>query len=141
MSVTKNTSGATPGMEVNPQNESEDEELLPIDRGFTYRVTFASLLVGLVIAGTLGALLFALARPTTIDASGQVTWSASSLLFPVSFLVALGILFWSVFNLPVRIARRRRVVLDPEVWPWTGAVIVGVLAVLGFVVAMVVGWI
>jgi hypothetical protein len=124
--------------EVNEQ-PANNNDLQPIDRGFTYRVTIASLVVGIAIAVVLGVVIYGLAQPSTVNAEGEVRWSAASLLFPLSFIVALGILFWSVFSLPVRIAKRRGVVLDPEVWPWTGAVIIGVIVVVGFVVAMLAG--
>lgn len=110
-----------------------------IDRPFTYRVIIASVIVGAIIASAVGLILFSFARPITVDANGNVNWAVGAVMFPISALFVIAILYWAIFSLPVRIARRRGVLLDPEVWPWTGAVIVGVLAVIGFVGAILLG--
>lgn len=120
-----------------PLPENADEPM--VDRGFTYRVTVASLVVGLIAAAVAALILFGIARPISLSEQGEVNWSIRGLLLPAGALVVGGILFWSIFNLPVRIARRRGVLLDPEVWPWTGALIAGAVAALGFVAAILLG--
>lgn len=124
--------------QVNVQN-NVDSDSPEIDRGFTYRVTIASLLVGLVIATIVGLLLFGLARPLTLNEQGEINWTAQALLMPVSAVIVAVILFWSVFGLPLRVARRRGVILDPEIYPWIGAVLIGIVFVVGFVAAILLG--
>src|SRR5262245_1862530 len=121
-----------------PENGQKNANGVLVDRAFTYRVTVASLLVGLVIAAVVGLILFSLARPIVVDESGHITWSIAAIMFPVSAVVACAILYWSIFNLPVRIAKRQGVNLDPEVWPWTGAVMIGIVVLIGFVGAILV---
>jgi hypothetical protein len=104
-----------------------------IDRGFTIRVSIASLLVGLLIATPVGLILLALGQPATFDAEGGVEWSLRMLMLPLAAVVTVGILYWSIFRLPLRIARRRGIILDPDVWPWTGALMIGVVTIVGFI--------
>ncbi|PJF36868.1 MAG: hypothetical protein CUN49_03300 [Candidatus Thermofonsia Clade 1 bacterium] len=118
---------------------SEPETPLEIDRSFTYRVTIASLIVGVILAGIAALILFSLARPLTADEQGNVNWSLSGLLFPAAAVFVGTILFWSVFGLPLRVARRRGVILDPEIYPWTGAVLLGVFFIGAFVLAIAFG--
>ncbi|MBO9308824.1 MAG: hypothetical protein J7551_03455 [Chloroflexi bacterium] len=112
---------------------------LEIDRGFTYRVTIASLIVGVLLAGIAALILFSLTRPLTADEQGNVNWSISGILFPVSAVIVGSILFWSVFGLPLRVARRRGVILDPEIYPWIGAVLLTALFSGAFLLAMLLG--
>jgi hypothetical protein len=119
--------------------EQNAEAPLEIDRGFTYRVTIASLIVGVLLAGVAALILFSLTRPLTADEQGNVNWSVSGILFPVAAVVVGGILFWSVFGLPLRVARRRGVILDPEIYPWIGAVLIAALFGVAFVLAILLG--
>jgi hypothetical protein len=115
------------------------EPVLRGDRPATYRLTFACLTVGVILSTVVGLLLLSLRQPLTTNASGGVNWSLGILMLPLAGLVSVAILAWSVFYLPVVLARRRGIVLDPQVWPMTGAVAVGVLVVVGFIVAIMVG--
>jgi hypothetical protein len=119
--------------------EREPEAPLEIDRGFTYRVTVASLIVGVFLAGIAALILFSLTRPLTADEQGNVNWSIGGILYPAAAVFVGVILFWSVFGLPLRVARRRGVILDPEIYPWTGAVLLGVFFIAAFVLAIVLG--
>jgi uncharacterized integral membrane protein len=119
--------------------EHPSEAPLEIDRGFTYRVTIASLIIGVLLAAAAALIVFSLTRPVTFDEQGQVNWSVGAILFPLAAVFVGSILFWSVFGLPLRVARRRGVILDPEVYPWTGAVLIGALFGGGFVLAMILG--
>ncbi|MCC7209971.1 MAG: hypothetical protein IT323_21895 [Anaerolineae bacterium] len=110
-----------------------------IDRGYTIRLSLASLLVGLVIAAPVGIALLALGRPAQVDEQGGVIWSGGMFVLPIAAVIIVAILYWSIFHLPLRIARRRGVILDPELWPWTGALALGVVIVLGFVAAILAG--
>jgi hypothetical protein len=64
--------------------EQGAEAPLEIDRGFTYRVTIASLIVGVLLAGVAALILFSLTRPLTADEQGNVNWSVSGILFPAA---------------------------------------------------------
>jgi len=121
------------------QPQPDDRDSAPIDRPFTYAVTVASLLVGIILSAIAGLIIYGFARPSSLGADGKMTFTLSSVFFPLAALVSAAILFWSIFNLPVRIARRKGVILDPEVWPWTGAVLIAVVVVVGFVIAMLTG--
>ncbi len=116
-----------------------DQEPPRGDRAFTYRVTFASLGFGVTAAGAAGLLLLSLRQPLTTTAEGGVVWSLGMFMVPLAGFVSVAILAWSIFSLPVRLAKRRGVVLDPEVWPMTGAVAVGILVIVGFVAAILFG--
>ena len=126
---------------VNPEThpESDSDQQAQIDRPFTYRVSIASVIVGGALAALAWIIILSLARPSTVQPDGKLAFNFSSLFFPISLVIAGGIMFWAVFSLPIRIARRRGVILDPEVWPWTGAVIVGILAVIVFVLGILTG--
>lgn len=121
----------------NPQSQPEEGPF--IDRPFTYRVTVASLIAGVILTGIAAFILFSISRPVTVNNEGEVQWSFQAFLMPVSAIICAVILFWSIFQLPVRIAKRVGVILDPEIWPWTGAVIAGVLFAVGFVAAIFLG--
>ncbi|MFQ3535302.1 MAG: hypothetical protein SNJ58_05450 [Aggregatilineales bacterium] len=126
--------------QTDPQvTEPQPEAPIEIDRGFTYRVTVASLIVGVFLAGVAALILFSLTRPLTVDAQGNVNWSLGGILFPAAAVCVGAILFWSVFGLPLRVARRRGVILDPEIYPWLGAVLLGTLFGGAFVLAMLFG--
>ena len=116
-----------------------DHEPLRGDRAFTYRVTFACLTLGVIVSVAVGLLLFSLRQPLATNAQGSVIWSAGAFMVPLAGFASVVILAWSVFYLPVVLARRRGVVLDPQVWPATGAVAVGILVVAGFVAAILFG--
>jgi hypothetical protein len=109
------------------------------DRAFTFRVTFVCLFLGVALALAVGGLLYSLRQPLATDPQGAVVWSPGAFMVPLAGLVSVVILAWSVFYLPVMIARRRGVVLDPDVWPMTGAVAIGVLVIIGFVGAILLG--
>jgi len=123
----------------NPQNPNPPEDGPFIDRPFTYRVTVASLIAGFVLTGIAALFLFSISRPVTVSNEGEVQWSIQAFLMPISAIICAAILFWSIFQLPVRIAKRVGVILDPEIWPWTGAVIAGVIFAVGFVAAILFG--
>jgi hypothetical protein len=123
----------------NPQNPNPPEDGPFIDRPFTYRVTVASLIAGFVLTGIAAFILFSISRPVTVSNEGEVQWSIQAFLMPISAIICAVILFWSIFQLPVRIAKRVGVILDPEIWPWTGAVIAGVIFAVGFVAAILFG--
>lgn len=122
------------------QRAQGDEASEPaIDRGYTIRLSLASLLVGLMIAAPVAVALAALGRPAQMDAQGNIGWTANMFILPVAAVIIIGILYWSIFHLPLRIARRRGAILDPEWWPWTGALALGAVIALGFVAAMLAG--
>ena len=108
------------------------------DRPYTYRVTFVSLAIGVAGALTVGLALLALRQPL-ITMAGGAPVSLGSLMIPLAGLISVVILVWSVFLLPLRFAHRQGIVLDPEVWPATGAVAVGILVIVVFAVAMLSG--
>ncbi len=110
-----------------------------IDRPFTYAVSVISLLVGIALAALVGLPLLSLSHRLSVDASGNITWSFGQLIYPLAALLTMAILYWSIFSLPLRIARRRGVILDPAVWPVTGAILVGIVVVVGFVGAILTG--
>jgi hypothetical protein len=60
-------------------------------------------------------------------------------MIPAAGLFSIGILAYSVFYLPVFLADRQNVRLDPEIWPATGVMILGVVAILGFIGAIAIG--
>lgn len=108
------------------------------NRPYTYLVTFISLAIGLAAAAIVGLAILALRQPL-IAMSGGAPVSVGSFMIPLAGLLSVVILIWSVFFLPVRFANRRGIVLDPEVWPATGAVAIGVLVILVFAVAILFG--
>src|SRR5262245_37558788 len=121
-----------------PENGQKNANGVLVDRAFTYRVTVASLLVGLVIAAVVGLILFSLARPMVVGESRQISCLIAAIMFLASAVDAYAILYWSIFNLPVCIDNRQGVKLDPAVWPWTGAVMIGIVVLIGFVGAILV---
>src|SRR5258706_15584355 len=120
-------------------SEQPDPPVMRGDRPFTYRVTFVSLFVGILAAVIVGLILLSLRQPLTTDASGAINWSFGAFMIPAAMLISALILGWSVFFLPITLARRQGIVLDPQVWPTTGAVAVGVLLIIGFVGAIFFG--
>ncbi len=108
------------------------------DRPYTYRVTFLSLAIGVAGALVAGLLILALRQPL-ITMAGGAPVSIGALMIPLAGLISVLILVWSVFFLPLRFANRQGIVLDPEVWPATGAIAVGVLVIVVFAVAMLSG--
>ena len=109
------------------------------DRLFTYRVTFVSLFIGVVAALIIALILLSLRQPLTPDAKGEVNWSIGAFMIPAAMLISILILGWSVFFLPVTLARRQNIVLDPDVWPVTGAIAIGVLLAVAFAIAILMG--
>ncbi len=109
------------------------------DRAFTYRVTFISLSVGLILAVLVGLILLSLRQPPTTDEKGSVIWSLGMFMLPLAGLLSTVILGMSVFYLPVVLARRQGMILDPQIWPATGAAAVGVIVVIAFVAAIFAG--
>ncbi len=118
---------------------SNHESGLRGDRVFTYRATFISLSVGLVLAVLVGLILLSLRQPLATDERGNVVWSLGMFMLPLAGLISTVILGVSVFYLPVVLARRQGVVLDPQVWPVTGAAAVGVIVVIAFIAAIFAG--
>jgi hypothetical protein len=111
-----------------------------VDRRFTIQVTIASLLAGVVMAAVVGLLLLSLAQVQVVPERDQpITFSLGQLLLPISAVSAAAILYWAVFNLPIRIAKRRGITLDPDIYPFLGAVLVAGICVAGFIAAMVLG--
>src|SRR5437762_5085458 len=109
------------------------------DRPNTYRITFISLAIGLVISLLVGLLILAIRQPLTADPQGKINWSIGAFMVPLAGLITVAILGWSVFYLPIRIARRQGILLDPNVWPATGAMALGVMVLIIFVGAIVFG--
>ena len=110
-----------------------------VDTKATYLLTFISLAIGVVVAAVVGWLLFSLRQPLVADAQGRVSFSLGAIMAPLAAFAAVAILAWAVFQLPVWFAKRQGVILDPDVWPWTGALGVGAVAVIGFVGAIFLG--
>jgi heme/copper-type cytochrome/quinol oxidase subunit 2 len=110
-----------------------------VDTRATYVFTFISLTIGVIIAVIVGLIIFSLRQPLTADAQGNATFSIGAIMTPLAAVVAVAIVAWAVFQLPVWFAKRQGVILDPDVWPWTGAIGVGVVAIIGFVGAMFLG--
>ncbi len=115
------------------------EPPFPADRAFTYRATFISLGLGLVVALVVGLLLLALRQPLTMDASGGISWSLGACMAPAAGILSIAILAYSVFYLPILLADRQGVRLDPEIWPATGVMVLGVVAVIAFIGAILLG--
>lgn len=109
------------------------------DRLFTYQATFIALAIGVALAAIIGLLLLSLRQPLVTTTSGGIIWSFGMFMLPLAGLLTVIILAWSVFRLPVVLARRRGIILDPNVWPWTGAVAVAVLVIAAFSVAILLG--
>jgi hypothetical protein len=109
------------------------------DRPYTFRVTFISLAVGIVLSLVISLVLLAFRQPITANESGGVNWAFGAFMIPLAAILSMMILAWSIFSLPVRLAKRQGIVLDPHVWPITGAVAVGIIAVAGFFAAILFG--
>jgi hypothetical protein len=109
------------------------------DRLYTIRVTFISLAVGVAVALVVGLTLISLRQPLTTNSTGGVVWNIGAFMLPLAGLLSMAVLAWSVFWLPVAIARRQGVVLDPQIWPATGVIALTVVIVVLFVGAMIVG--
>ncbi len=118
---------------------SNQETHLQVDRVFTYRATFISLSVGLVVAVFVGLILLSLRQPLATDVKGNVIWTFGMFMLPLTGLISTIILAVSVFYLPVVLARRQGVGLDPQVWPVTGAAAVGLIVVIAFIAAVFAG--
>jgi hypothetical protein len=114
----------------------QPESGVEVDRPFTIVATFISLGIGLIIAIPVGVLLLSLRQPLNVDQGGNVSWSFGMILLPVAALVTVIILIWAVFHLPVVLAKRRSINLDPEVWPATGAIAIGIMVAIAFVLAI-----
>jgi hypothetical protein len=115
-----------------------DEPLLRGDRAFTYRVTFLCLAIGVGLSAVVGIILLSLRQPITAT-GGSITWSPGAFMVPLAGFLSAAILALSVFYLPVVVARRTGFVLDPQVWPAAGAIAIGILVVIGFVGAILLG--
>jgi hypothetical protein len=102
-------------------------------------VTFICLAVGIIIAVLVALILLSLRQPLTTNPNGSVVWTLGVFMVPAAGLASVTILAWSVFYLPLALARRQGVVLDPQVWPMTGAVAIGVLVIIGFMGAILLG--
>jgi hypothetical protein len=108
------------------------------DRPYTIRATFISLAIGLAIATVVALILVSLRQPPTLGDKG-VQWSAGAFMVPLAGLLSVGILAWSVFFLPIALARRQGMVLDPNIWPATGVVALTVIVIVGFIGAIMIG--
>ena len=109
------------------------------DRLYTIRATFISLGIGLAITLVVGLILISSRQPLTTNSAGGVVWNAGAFMLPLAGLLSMAVLAWSVFWLPVALARRQGVVLDPQIWPATGVIALSVIIVVLFVGAMVAG--
>ena len=123
-----------------PNTVMNEQPELRGDRLYTYKVTFISLGLGLAVAAVIGFVLLSLSRPLT-GTNQAGTFSPGSIMLPLAGLLCMIILAWSVFSLPVRIARRRNVILDPQVWPATGVVALSITVIAAFFAAILLGWI
>jgi hypothetical protein len=109
------------------------------DRPYTLRVTFISLAVGLILSVIVSLALLAFRQPISASESGTVNWSFGVFMFPLAAILSMIILAWSIFSLPVRLAKRHGIVLDPQVWPITGAIAIGIITIIGFFAAILIG--
>jgi hypothetical protein len=109
------------------------------DRPYTYRVTFISLVIGIVLALLISVVLLSFRQPITTNETGGVNWSLGAFMVPLAGILCMIILAWSVFSLPVRLAKRQGIILDPHVWPLTGSIAIGLIAIVGFFAAMLLG--
>ena len=115
------------------------EPILRGDRAYTFRITFVCLAIGIALSVAVGLILLSLRQPLTTNPNGSVVWTVGAFMVPAAGLISVTILAWSVFYLPLALARRQGVVLDPQVWPMTGAVAIGILVILGFTAAIMLG--
>jgi len=109
------------------------------DRPYTLRVTFISLTIGIILSLILSLVLLAFRQPISANANGGVNWSFGAFMIPLAAILSMIILAWSIFSLPVRLAKRQGIVLDPQVWPITGAIAIGIITVIGFFAAIFFG--
>ena len=130
-----NGNDPTPSSPV-PQGNSQG---VYVDTAHTYRLSFISLAVGTVIAAIVGGLLYSLRQGPSLDAQGNPQFAIGMIMVPIAAIASVGIMAWAIFDLPVRIAKRQGVILDPEVYPWTGAIGLGVVIVVGFFAAIAAG--
>jgi hypothetical protein len=122
-----------------PEQQPEQEPDWGTDRPYTVMISLLSLAIGVVIALPLGALLLALRQPLSLNAEGGVNWTLGAFAIPLALVVSGAVLAWSIFFLPVRLARRQNMALDPEVWPITGVVSATVIIAAGFILALLLG--
>lgn len=120
------------GTPIDPNEVSPDG--VYVDKSLTIVATGIGLLVGLVAAFLLGGVVLLLRVP--LANSPGVGTQIAALMLPLVVIVSLGSLIFGVFNLPVRFAKRRGVILDPEIYPFWGAILLGVLLTLLFVAAI-----
>lgn len=106
------------------------------DRPYTIGITLLCLVIGVPIGASAGALLFSLSQPLSPAVNGQIAWSFSAVAFPLALLVAGGVMAWSIFILPVLLARRAGRILDPQIWPMMGVLVLTALVVVAFFVAI-----
>src|SRR5262249_37096837 len=104
-----------------------------------FRLTFVCLVIGIIIAAVVALILLGLRQPFATNPNGSVVWTLGAFMVPAAGLASIAILAWSVFYLPVLLSRRQGGVLDPQVWPMTGAVAIGILVIIGFIGAMLLG--
>jgi len=121
------------GAGINP-NEMSSEGVY-VDKSFTIVATGIGLLIGMVAAFILGGIILLIRVPLAASAGSGV--SLVSLMLPAAAIASIGSLLFGVFQLPVRFAKRRGVILDPEIYPFWGAILIGVLLTLLFVAAIV----
>ncbi|GEM_PF-1015558 len=106
------------------------------DRPYTIAITLLCLAIGVPVGAIAGALLLSLNQPLSTAANGQITWSFGVFTFPLALLVAGGVMAWSIFILPVMLARRAGRILDPQLWPIMGVLVLTALVVAAFFAAI-----
>jgi hypothetical protein len=120
---------------MNPINRDK----IPINRPYTYWITFVCLFVGVMLAVPIALVLLTSARPLTLNDAGEVSWSLGAFALPAAMIIVAAIMWIVIFPLPRRIANMRGIVLDPDIYPATGAIAAGVLLGIAFVLAMLAG--
>ena len=81
------------------------------DRPNSYRITFLCLAIGIGISAVVGLVLLSLRQPLSVSNTGSVTLSIGAFMIPLAGLISIAILIWSVFFLPVSMARRWGILL------------------------------
>lgn len=118
-----------------PDQKPEGSDGFVGERPYTIAVTIVSLIIGLPIALIVGAILYSLNQPAT-QSGGQINVTVNALALPLALVVSGIILAFTVFFLPMRLARRTGHVLDPNLYPLVGVISVAALMVGAFVLAI-----
>ncbi len=108
------------------------------NRVYTIRLTVLCLVLGILVAGPVGLILYQLSQPLTVQ-NGQVSWTFGAFAFPLALFLSGAVLAGSVFILPARFAQRAGRKLDPTIWPVLGVfLLTGVLAA-AFILGILLG--